>query len=96
MSLSPIARLEATVYGRVQGVFFRQYTLQEARRLALVGWVANQIDGTVRVVAEGEETALQRLLSFLHVGPPAAQVERVESQWIAATGGFDEFRVRAL
>ena len=48
-----LARLEATVFGLVQGVYFRQYTWQEARQLNLVGWVANQPDGTVRVVAEG-------------------------------------------
>ena len=94
-SSPPLARLEATVYGLVQGVYFRQYTWQEARQLNLVGWVANQPDGTVRVVAEGPEAALRQLLSFLHRGSPAARVERVESAWPVATGAFVAFQVRS-
>ncbi len=90
-----MARLEATVHGLVQGVYFRQYTWQEARRLDLVGWVANQPDGTVRVVAEGPEEALRQLLEFLHRGSPSARVERVESVWAAATGKFAAFQVRS-
>lgn len=96
MSSPPTACLEATVYGLVQGVYFRQYTWQEAYRLDLVGWVANQSDGTVRVVAEGPEEALRQLLTFLHRGSPAARVERVESVWKDASGAFADFRVRAL
>ena len=94
MTLQPTARLDATVHGLVQGVSFRQYTLREARRLNLVGWVANQPDGTVRVVAEGEEPALRQLLAFLHNGPPFARVEVVDSDWTGAGGAFTEFRVR--
>lgn len=96
MSFRAQARLEATVFGLVQGVFFRQSTQREANRMALVGWVANQTDGTVRVVAEGEEDALRRLLDFLHHGPSGARVERVEAVWTEATGEFTEFRVRYL
>jgi acylphosphatase len=94
-SSPPLTRLEATVYGLVQGVYFRQYTWQQARQLNLVGWVANQPDGTVRVVAEGSEAALRQLLAFLHRGSPAARVERVESAWSAATGTFVAFQVRS-
>ena len=95
MSSPPLARLEATVHGLVQGVYFRQYTWQQARRLGLVGWVANQPDSTVRVVAEGSEAALQQLLAYLHRGSPAARVERVDSAWPAATGSFVVFQVRS-
>lgn len=93
MTSQPKVRLEATVHGLVQGVSFRQYTLIEARRLRLAGWVANQPDGTVRVVAEGEEPDLRQLLAFLHDGPPFARVEQVDSQWSAASGTFTDFRV---
>lgn len=89
-----MARLEATVFGLVQGVFYRQYTVQEAKRLRLRGWVANQSDGTVHVVAEGEESELRNLLDFLHRGSPSARVERVKTFWAAATGEFSDFRVR--
>lgn len=89
-------RVEATVFGRVQGVYFRQSTQQKAKSLGLVGWTANHPDGTVRVVAEGDENALAQLLDYLHQGPPAAQVERVEANWSAATGEFNAFQVRWL
>ena len=89
-------RVEATVHGLVQGVFFRQFTLREAQRLNVVGWVANLMDGTVHVVAEGEESVLRGLLDLLHQGPPAAQVERVTVDWSAGTGEFIDFRVRYL
>lgn len=95
-SPSMMSRLEATVYGLVQGVFFRQFTLREAQRLNVVGWVANLPDGTVRVVAEGEEPALRSLLDFLRQGPPAAQVERVAVDWSTGAGEFIDFRVRYL
>lgn len=88
-------RIEATVRGRVQGVFFRHYAAETARHLRLSGWVANHPDGTVRVVAEGEESALSRFASWLHQGSPAARVESVEIAWSDATGEFDEFRVRS-
>lgn len=90
------SRLEATVHGLVQGVFFRQFTLREAQQLNVVGWVANLPDGTVRVVAEGEEFALRNLLDFLHQGPPAAHVEKVVVDWSAGVGEFINFRVRYL
>ncbi len=96
MSSPPTSCLEATIHGLVQGVYFRQFTWQEARRLGLVGWVANQPDGTVRVVAEGPEEALRQLLAFLHRGSPSARVERVESVWTDARGAFTDFRVRTI
>lgn len=89
-------RLEAIVYGRVQGVSFRYYTEQTARRMQLTGWVANQSDGSVMVVAEGPPAELERLVAFLRVGPPAAVVEEVTLNWGVATGRFTHFTVRRL
>lgn len=89
-------RLEATVTGRVQGVSFRYYTQRAAQRLELTGWVANQHDGGVRVVAEGPEAALQQLARFLQQGPPAARVAQVDARWFPAVGEFDSFQVRWL
>ena len=87
-------RLDATVTGRVQGVFFRQSTMDQARALGLSGWVANRPDGSVRVCAEGEVAPLKRLLEWLHEGPPAAHVEQVQSAWSDPTGEFRGFGVR--
>lgn len=89
-------RLEATIYGRVQGVSFRYYTQRQAEQHTLVGWVANKQDGTVKVVAEGAEKELKQLLDFLHRGPTMARVDRVDVAWVEATGEFTRFDVRWL
>jgi acylphosphatase len=86
-------RVELRVYGIVQGVFFRASTRDEAARLGLGGWVRNRPDGSVEVLAEGDEPALRRLVAFCREGPPGARVERVEEQWGGGTGEFDHFRV---
>ncbi len=92
--MSERARLHATVYGRVQGVNFRNFTADHARRLGLTGSVRNLPDGrSVAVEAEGERTALVRLESLLREGPRFALVEQVESTWLPATGGDRDFRV---
>jgi acylphosphatase len=89
-----VKRLEASIYGRVQGVYFRATTQQRARQLALSGWVRNEPDGSVRAVAEGSEAALQQFLRFLQSGPPGAYVGRVDARWAEATGTFSGFQVR--
>lgn len=89
-------RVEATVYGRVQGVSFRYYTIREATRLRLTGWVANKRDGTVKVVAEGPQESLQNLVSFLQEGPSMARVDHVDFDWSEATDEFSSFNVRHL
>ena len=66
------------VRGRVQGVFFRGWTADEARALGLSGWVRNRRDGTVEMVIDGPEDAIAAMVERVHRGPPAARVERVE------------------
>lgn len=68
------------VSGRVQGVGFRWWTRREAQALALVGTVRNRTDGTVEVVATGDERALRELETRLHRGPLAARVTRVTEE----------------
>ncbi|PID84730.1 MAG: acylphosphatase [Chloroflexi bacterium] len=87
-------RIEAQIYGKVQGVSFRHYTQKKASHLNLTGWVANVSDGSVRVVAEGEEDKLKQLIIFLHIGSPFAQVDQVDVSWTPATGHFHQFSVR--
>jgi acylphosphatase len=87
-------RVHAVVHGRVQGVNFRYYTMQTANELELTGWVRNQIEGTVEVVAEGSRTRLERLLRFLYSGPSNARVSEVEIEWGDPTGEFEGFRIR--
>lgn len=89
------ARLEAVVHGRVQGVGFRYYTLRVATGLGLLGWVANEASGRVRVVAEGPTEGLRHLLDALREGPPGAFVDRVDEAWPQPAGTFDAFEVRS-
>lgn len=79
------------VRGRVQGVFFRQSTLERARELGLAGWVRNREDGCVEGLACGAPEALACLRAWLRRGPPAARVEDVEwseAPAVTAGGGF--------
>ena len=89
------SRLEATVHGMVQGVGYRVFALEAARSLGLGGWVANERNGVVRVVAEGDRAALEQLLAELERGPIAALVERVSAAWMPATGEFSGFAIRS-
>ncbi len=87
-------RLEAQVYGQVQGVGYRFYARQMARRLNLQGYVRNRIDRTVEVVAEGRKQELDQFLSHLKQGPSAATVERVDAKWRPSRHTFLGFEVR--
>lgn len=87
-------RLQAIVHGRVQGVNFRYYTQLRAQELGVTGYVRNKWDRTVEVVAEGEREAVEKLLEFIKVGPRAAVVLQVDSQWQDPTGQFKHFEVR--
>ena len=93
--MGPAIRLEATVRGRVQGVGYRYFVVMESRRLGLTGWVANESDGSVRLVAEGDEAAIDKLEASLKVGPYGAYVDDVASVRMTATGSFAGFSVRS-
>ncbi len=88
-------RLVATVRGMVQGVGFRWFVQREAARLGLDGWVANQADGSVEVVAEGPETALGELVLMLWEGPPGASVGGVDARHEPARGNLTGFTIRS-
>ncbi len=72
--------LRLIIHGRVQGVFYRDWTVQSARELGLAGWVKNQPDGTVAALLQGEEHAARTMIQRMQSGPPAARVERIEEQ----------------
>jgi len=95
MSNSDLASVQATVYGYVQGVFFRAFVSRRAGELGLTGYVRN-LHGreAVEVLAEGERKQLEELISHLKVGPPAARVERVVANWSEYTGSYSHFSVR--
>ena len=71
------ASLQAIVYGRVQGVFFRAFVSRRAMELDLSGYVRNISGGAVEVQAEGERKQLEKLIDYLKVGPPGARVGKI-------------------
>ena len=73
-----VVRVHVVVRGRVQGVGFRWFVREQARRLDLAGWVKNRDDGGVEVVAEGSEAAVRSLVQQLRKGPPDADVKDVQ------------------
>jgi acylphosphatase len=89
-----IVRLHARIHGFVQGVSFRYYTLRQAQTLGLDGYVRNCWDGSVEVVAEGERTTVNKLLSWLRTGPAYAEVKKVDCTWEEPRGDFRQFEVR--
>ncbi len=70
---------QVTVRGRVQGVWYRAWTVEHARALGLAGWVRNRSNGDVEALIEGEAGAVEALLERLWDGPPAARVDHIET-----------------
>lgn len=66
------------ISGKVQNVWYRHWTQQQARELSLSGWVRNRSDGRVEAVISGEPAAVEEMLKRFHVGPPDARVTGVE------------------
>ena len=87
-------RLHAIVYGRVQGVGFRFFVLQQAVALDVTGWVRNLAEGMVEVVAEGNTSDLETLLTALHEGPNAASVRDVKWHYSPASSKYRDFDIR--
>ena len=81
------------VSGRVQGVFFRAWTSDEAKALGVSGWVRNCDDGSVEAFVEGEADAVERMLALLRDGPAHAQVNEFSVEE-AEPEGFHDFEVR--
>ncbi len=82
--------MHAYVSGRVQGVYFRQATAEQAERLELAGWVRNLDDGRVEALFEGEEEAVRELATWLQQGPGQAEVATLElyEQPLQGIAGF--------
>ncbi|MDG2915159.1 acylphosphatase [Bisgaard Taxon 10/6] len=82
-----------TVYGCVQGVGFRFFTAREANKLGIHGYVKNQIDGSVRVVAAGSAEQIAAFREWLEQGPPTAEVTNLIEQEYAGGRVFSRFSI---
>jgi len=87
-------RAHVLVSGKVQGVYYRATTRDEAQERGVEGWVKNLPDGRVEAVFEGSENALKEMIRWCHDGSPAAGVKEVNVEWEEPTGEFDEFSIR--
>jgi len=92
--MSDLSSVQATAYGRVQGVYFRAFVSRRARELGLTGYVRNTPDRAVEVHAEGERKQLEKLIDHLKVGPPGARVDKVVFDWSEYTGSYPDFVLR--
>ncbi len=86
-------RAHVFVSGRVQGVYFREYTRREAEKVGVTGWVRNLWDGRVEAVFEGPRSAVEHMVRWCHRGSPRARVDHVEVHYEPCTGEFTRFRV---
>ncbi|HLF07199.1 MAG TPA: acylphosphatase [Thermoplasmata archaeon] len=89
-----VRRLTAVVDGEVQEVGFRAFVRHVARKLRLKGFVENAEDGTVRIIAEGPEAALERLLEVLRSEEAPGTISEVDVEWSVASGGLPFFKVK--
>lgn len=86
-------RIEIRVFGAVQGIFFRSDTKKLARALGLTGWVKNEKDGSVTIVAEGDEEQLKALAEWCQKGNARSRVERADTDFKSASGEFTGFEI---
>ncbi len=86
-------QLQATIIGRVQMVMYRDFAQRKARKLGLVGTVQNQKDGSVNVIAEGDERVLNEYIKYLNHGSILSNVRNVRISWSESTGSFSDFQI---
>ncbi len=86
-------RVRVLIEGRVQGVFFRASTRDEARARGLGGWVRNLADGRVEAVFEGDKPVVENMLAWCRKGPAYAYVDRIDLDWQPYQGDLLDFRV---
>jgi len=87
------ARVRVLIEGRVQGVFFRASTRDEARARGLNGWARNLPDGRVEALFEGDKRVVEDMLTWCHKGPAYAHVDHVEVEWQPYQGDLTDFRI---
>lgn len=77
MKASKVAK-HLRIYGHVQGVSYRAWSIQTAQQIGLTGWVRNRKDGSVEALAIGDTEGLQRFITACHKGPTLAKVENID------------------
>jgi len=91
--MAELARAQVLISGRVQGVFYRAYTRDQARARGLTGWVRNLPDGRVAAIFEGRREVIEDMLNWCRQGPAYAAVDGVDAVWQPFQGEFSDFRI---
>lgn len=86
-------RAHVIVEGRVQGVFFRAHTLEEAKKYGLSGWVRNRPEGSVEAVVEGDSVSVDTMLGWFYQGSPGSRVTKVHVQEESPIGDNNTFEI---
>ncbi|TAL77492.1 MAG: acylphosphatase [Burkholderiaceae bacterium] len=86
-----VETVSARITGHVQGVGFRAATVRQAHLLGITGWVRNNSDDSVEALLQGPHEQIDRMLSWLLVGPPAARVKEVVNEQVTIERHFDRF-----
>ena len=87
-------RTHVYIEGRVQGVFYREWTVRAAQGLRLKGWVRNMADGRVEAVFEGPKKTAEEMVKMCKKGPSRANVTHIDVVWEEARGEFTHFVVK--
>jgi acylphosphatase len=87
------AAVETWITGRVQGVGFRYFAFEAARRLGVVGYVRNTRDGGVRAYAEGPREKLEQFVRILEQGPQGSRVREMRVTWGSGSGSYSTFHI---
>ena len=82
------------ISGVVQGVFYRASAQAQARKLSLTGFVRNLPEGTVELIAQGEEADLKRFIDWCSKGPSGARIDHIEVEWKELETKFNSFNIR--
>lgn len=86
--------LHLTIYGRVQGVWFRAMTKEVAQSLGIIGWVRNTPDGSVETHIQGEDEAVNQMLAWCRQGPPGARVDHIDISDTLVQKDYRSFFIR--
>ncbi|WP_342305928.1 acylphosphatase [Methanolobus sp. ZRKC5] len=82
------------VKGKVQGVYFRKFTMENAKKLGLTGFAQNLPDGRVKVFAEGKTPSIQKLINYLDIGPALARVDDLDISWSSFSSEYSDFDIK--
>lgn len=89
-----LRQIECIISGRVQGMMYRDFACRKARRFGLVGIVENLLDGTVHIIAQGDQSELDQYVLLLKRGSMFSRVEAVDVRWSNTEKAFSDFSIK--